>query len=355
MRMTTRQKPNRVSIAAVIILTVLSCDQEVVPRVDDDAVFLEFYASGQTVLPASIRNDLKQVKLEVGRNVDVTALIPEFHIPDGYSVSVNGVKQIAGASQVDFTKPVAYQLTNENNQTTSWEVSVVSMSCRIIIDASHDGGVWWFPQSIQTGFDPDKPHQGQAFANILRSKGFEVTELGRGVELNEEMFFGHYIAVRAGGLEGYTARELEVYSKLVDRGMNLVFFTDHKKHDPVDELGDHLGLTFKGSANGSITHFAAHQITANIQSISYIAGSVLIDAERNSNIEVLGWLGADDFVDLNFNNVKDADEPVAAPVMGILNYPKSRIFFIGDMNGIEVRPQPFINNLLTWMGDCSRL
>jgi len=30
--------------------------------------------------------------------------------------------------------------------------------------------------------------------------------------------------------------------------MNLVFFTDHKKNDPKDELGELLGLEFRGVA-----------------------------------------------------------------------------------------------------------
>jgi len=59
-----------------------------------------------------------------------------------------------------------------------------------------------------------------------------------------------------------------------------------------------------------------------------------------------------DYADLNFNGIQDAGEPTAPPVMGILNYPKSKVFFIGDTNGLEVQPQPFIDNLIKWMGEC---
>jgi len=52
------------------------------------------------------------------------------------------------------------------------------------------------------------------------------------------------------------------------------------------------------------------------------------------------------------NGVKDQGEPDGPPVMGVLNYPNSRVFFIGDMNGLEIQPQPFINNLINWMGHC---
>jgi hypothetical protein len=293
------------------------------------------------------------VKLEVARDIDITHLVPSFDIPEGYSAFVNGNEQFSGTSQVDFSQTVTYDLVNEDNNITSWEVSVLPLSCKILVDASHGGGVWWYPQYEGTGFDPDKPHQGQAFANVLRDKGFEVTELGRDVELTEEMFFGHYIVLRAGGFKSYTDNELDVYTKLIDRGMNMVFFTDHKTNDPVDELGDLLGLDFKGVANGTITTFSEHDITANIESINYIAGSIIANADQNPNIEVLGWLAENDFADLNFNGVKDVDEPVAAPVMGILSYPKSRVFFIGDTNGLQIQPQPFIDNLIDWMGDCN--
>ena len=48
----------------------------------------------------------------------------------------------------------------------------------------------------------------------------------------------------------------------------------------------------------------------------------------------------------------DPNEPTAPPVMGILTYPKINVFFIGDTNGLEVQPQPFIDNLIHWMGEC---
>jgi hypothetical protein len=340
-------------VISTLILIVLSCEtNEITPEIFENAIFTQFSTNGQT-LTTVINGTGNQVKLEVARDIDITHLVPSFDLPEGYSAFVNGNEQFSGTSQVDFSQTVTYDLVNKENNITSWQVSVLPLSCKILIDASHDGGVWWFPQHEGTGFDPNEPHQGKSFANVLRNKGFEVTELGRGVELTEEMFFGHYIVLRAGGFQHYTDNELEVYSKLIDRGMNMVFFTDHKKNDPVDELGDLLGLEFKGIANGTITTFGQHQITANIESIKYIAGSIITNAYQNPDIEVLGWLGQDDYADFNFNEIKDVGEPLAAPVMGILSYPKSRVFFIGDTNGLQIQPQPFIDNLINWMGDCN--
>jgi len=349
--MITKISPFR-KVFILFLAFVFSCDSQEIAPVNDQATFLEFTSNGQT-LPAFIHTSTRKVRLEIDHDVDITTLTPEFELPEGFIAEVNGKEQISGSSVVDFTKPVVYKLKDRKNNTVStWEVAVQQVSCKILIDASHDGGVWWFPQSEATGFDPGKPHQGQNFANALREKGFDVTELGRGKELTEEMFFGHYIVIRAGGFQAYTNNELNVYTNLINRGMNLVFFTDHKKYDPVDELGDLLGVQFKGIANGNITRYADHEITNSLQSMNYIAGSVLVNAGTNPAIEVLGWLGPEDYADLNMNEIRDVNEPFAPPVMGVLQYPNSRIFFLGDMNCIEIQPQPFVDNLVNWMGSC---
>lgn len=311
--------------------------------------FLSWSSSGQT-LPAAIHTSEMEVRFEVDHDVDVTSLVPEFTVPEGYSVYVNGVEQKSGVSAVNFSKPVSYVLKTPDNKSLTWNATAVPLKKKILVDASHDGGVWWFPQSPLTGYNQALPHQGQKFANILRQKGFEVNELGRNAELTEEMFFGHYIIIRANGFQAYTQKEIKVYSNLLKRGTNMVFFTDHKKYDPVDEIGDLLGLKFAGLANGKITRLEPHIITENITSIDYVAGSVLINIDENSAIQVLGALREEDYVDLNFNGIKDDNEPGGLPVMGIVHYPKSSIFFIGDMNGLEIIPQPFIDNLIRWMG-----
>jgi len=305
--------------------------------VDKNAVFLTFSAKEQT-LPTSINGRENIIRMEVGHDADITGLTPEFDIPAGYSVYANGKEQISGSSKVNFSEPVSYEIKDSDNNSASWEVSVVPLGCKILVDASHDGGVWWFPQWEGTGFDPDQPHQGQQFAELLRGKGFDVTELGRSEELTEEMFFGHYIVIRFNGFQGYSARELEVYTKLIDRGMNLVFLTDHKRNEPTDELGNHLGLDFRGIAFGTISTFAPHEITSNMLPLPYIAGSVITNASENPDIEILGWLGETEYGDLNSNDVMDSNEPLAPAVMGVLTYPKSRIFFMGDSNGIEGQP-----------------
>jgi hypothetical protein len=330
---------------------LVSCEKDepavVIPELQGG--FISFATDGQTILSTAIKSTNKQVKLEVETGVDITKLVPRFEVPQGISVFLNGVEQVSGGTAIDFSKTVTYELKDVNNLKAEWNVTAVPVSKKIVIDASHDGGVWWFPQSEITGFDQTKPHQGKVFAELLRSKGFKVDELGRGEELKEEHFMGYYIVIRVNGFQPYTKNERDVYDKLVKRGMNLVFFTDHKLNDSNDELGSMLGLEFRGVARGKVRTFTGHTITNNLDSLDYIAGSVLVNADKNPNIKVLGWLGENDFGDLNFNGIRDIGEPYSPAVMGILNYPKSKIFFIGDANGLQVMPQPFIDNLINWM------
>ena len=344
-------------ILFMFLILISSCkkNNEIAPPVpvpvDGKPIFASFNLNEQT-LQTYINSSKKEIKMEIRHSADAKLLKPTFDVTPGYKVYANGVLQVSGSSTIDLSTSVTYTLTNGQNDSSSWNVEITPLGCKIVIDASHDGGVWWFPQSNATGYDASKPHQGQAFANLLRAKGYEVAELGRDKELTEEMFFGNFIVIRVAGFEPYTSNEITVYKDLINRGMNLAFFTDHKKNDRVDELGDFLGLKFNGVANGVMNKLSSHEITANMNSLNYIAGSVITNADGNPNIQLLGWLRPQDYADLNFNGIQDVDEPTAPPVMGILNYPKSKVFFIGDTNGLEVQPQPFIDNLIKWMGEC---
>jgi hypothetical protein len=341
-------------VATVCIAFAVSCDPElpidpITP--DPQASFLAFNASSQT-LPTSINAGNNRIAMEVAHGADITSIKPEFDVPQGYQVLVGSEVQQSGVSTVNFSAPVQYRVKNmETGQITPWEVHVVPLSCKILVDASHDGGVWWSPQGDGGTFDQNKHHQGRAFAELLRQKGFVVDELGRDVELTDEMFFGYYIVIRANGWNPYSAKELAVYDRLLERGMNLAFFEDHMKLDPADELADHLGLHFKGVADGMITDLVPHELTEGITQLDYAVGSVLVN-DADPNIEVLGRLRTTDYGDLNSNGIKDADEPFAPAVMGILHYPNSRIFFMGDTNTFEFQPQPFVDNLVRWMGKC---
>jgi hypothetical protein len=345
---TTFQRRTAKVLSLMCMALTISCDPEaVVP--DRGATFRAFNTNTQT-LPTSIRTMDKRIAMEVSESTDITAMKPQFDVPEGYQVLVGNEVQVSGITVNDFSAPVRYSLKNmETGQVTPWEVTVVPLTCKILIDASHDGGVWWYPQGTN-GYNQNESHQGQGFAELLRAKGFEVNELGRGATLTDELFFGHYIVIRATGFFSYSAQELEVYDRLLDRGMNLAFFSDHMKNDPADELADHLGLQLKGTANG-IVELEPHELTEGMTYLDYIAGAFLVN-DGDPHIEVLGRLRPSDFGDLNSDGVQDPNEPLGPAVMGILNHPTSRIFFMGDTNCFQQQPQPFVDNLIRWMGIC---
>ena len=314
--------------------------------------FLNFSLT-QESLPSSINAGESLVRIEVFADTDIANLAPSFELPAGYSAYVGDVLQESGVSSHDFTSDIIYEIRDDfTGDVQDWVVSVEKLQCRIIVDASHGGGGWWYPQWWATGFDPDAWHQGKPFADTLRAKGFEVTELAHDIPLTDDLFFGHYIVLRVGEIDPYRAAELEVYKRLLQRGMNLLLFTDHKKHIESDRLAEHLGLWFYGSAMGAVVDLTPHPITQNIGELPYIAGSVLTFADNNPDITVLGRIPNDVYADLNFNGKQDADEPVGLPVMGVLAHPTSKIFFIGDSNALEIQPQPFIDNLVEWVGAC---
>jgi hypothetical protein len=199
---------------------------------------------------------------------------------------------------------------------------------RILIDASHDGGVWWFPQAGPV-FLADQQHQGRALAEYLRSRGYEVDELGRNQLVSKSLLSEYRYVIRAGEWGPYSAQELAAYRSFVEREVTLLLLSDHRKTDSRDELGEMLGITFSGVIYGTITRLAEHPITEHVTSVRWIAGAE-VTAFDPDETEILGW-------------VNDS-----VPVMGVLKSHPAKIFFIGDTNGLEQVPQPLVDNLIEW-------
>jgi hypothetical protein len=223
------------------------------------------------------------------------------------------------------------------------------MNDKILIDASRDGGVWWFPQSSETGFSSDSAHQGKQLADSLRSMGYEVDEWPRGTPVTDSLLNQYDKVIRAGGFGAYTASEIEAYDHFINKGSSLILLLDHLSNYRNDDLSEHLGIQFAGGLFGDVTVFATHPVTAGVTSLYYAAGSVVINANNNSSMTILGSLDSSVYFDQNSNGQFDNGDILGPPVMGILNsYPHCRIFFMGEMNGLETVPQPFVNNLVQW-------
>src|SRR4051812_44800313 len=91
---------------------------------------------------------------------------------------------VIGACSV--TSPGAPRETSTGTPITTFTASSAVAACpaaqakSVLVDPTHDGGTWWFPQTADSGWDPLKAHQGRALANYLRGRGYTVRELGRG-------------------------------------------------------------------------------------------------------------------------------------------------------------------------------
>lgn len=230
---------------------------------------------------------------------------------------------------------------------------------KILVDGTHDGGVWWFPQSGT--FDQEQYHQGTKLADYLRKSGFIVDELGRNTTISDAVLEGYGIVIRAGGFSDYTEGELQAYERALNRGISLLLLSDHKTHDTNgDRLAESLGLQIVGTvneyyaANGApmadVTDFSEHTITSGIEAINNIpAASALINEEMNKEIKVLGRFSDEAFADLNFDGIRDQDEPVAMAFMGILNHPSSKVFFMTDINSIQRVPEQLVDNIKNWI------
>ena len=200
----------------------------------------------------------------------------------------------------------------------------------ILIDASHDGGAWWFPQTELNGFSPNVNHQGTLLANYLRQFGYCVDEMPRGLEVAPKLLQQYELVVRFGEFGTYADNELAAYDDYLANSKPLLLVSEHRENDAHDELAEHLGLIFSGAVTDVMTDITPHAITNGVTSINYNGGAVILSEDLNDSIHVLGSISGD-------------------AAMGILMHPTAKIFFIGDSNDLLMVRQPFVGNLFSWL------
>ena len=211
------------------------------------------------------------------------------------------------------------------------ERSVNQQSLRILVDASHDGGVWWAPQAGI--YDPTLQHQGKKLADLLRQYGFTVDELPSYTLITDSILRNYDKVIRAGKYGSYQPGEIVAYRNLLQRGASMFLISEFLGSGETDELAESIGIKFKGTHVGNVNLFGNSTITAGATPFFFNAGSIVDNVSTNPNIQVLGWLS-------NNNQL---------PVMGTLNHPSSKILFLGEINGIETTPQPLTDNIIKWL------
>jgi hypothetical protein len=218
---------------------------------------------------------------------------------------------------------------------------------RILVDASRDGGVWWYPQIGP--FDSSQPHQGFALAEHLRSLGHLVTELGRtpGPDpITDELLARYDMIVRAGGLGDYDDSEIEAYQGFVKRGGGLLLLADH---GPADHLTLSFGLQMEGvnRCGRQLTRFVDHTVTEGVAPLHYQAGAGV--TAHPAEATIVGRLSRWAYLDVNENRRPDRGEPWGPAVLGVMPYGCGRIVFCGDANLWQSVPQPLVRNTLEWL------
>jgi hypothetical protein len=182
-------------------------------------------------------------------------------------------------------------------------------SYRILIDASKDGGLWWFPQAGT--FDAAQHHQGKPFADLLRRDGAEVVELGRGESITTDTLRGFDLVIRVPSFFPYSPAEALAYRYRVAGGMKLLVIGGGSKNR--DILAESFGLYFENRTQfTSVKSWVRHPFTRSLDEFDEGVWSGLLHAPNEA--VTLGW-------------VNGSNDP---PVLGYLPYGRGYVVFTGQ-------------------------
>jgi hypothetical protein len=199
---------------------------------------------------------------------------------------------------------------------------------RAIVDASKDGGAWWFPQAPPS-FDAQKPHQGKAAADAMRARGWDVVELPRGEVITPERLNGFDIVVRPTPFSPYAESEVTAYRGAVGAGARLLLMGSPGG----DAVSQGFGLAF-GATNqiASVDKVVPDAVTTGMNELE-IPWVAVVNMPKDA--VGLAW------VDSHGTNEK--------PVLGYANYLEGYILFAGTALGINDQGIALRGKLLTFL------
>jgi hypothetical protein len=196
---------------------------------------------------------------------------------------------------------------------------------RVVIDASHDGGAWWFPQGTQ--FDPRLPHQGSPLAEHLRGRGWEVVEVPRGTKIVNQLR-GASIVVRLNLFGGYEDSEVAAYQSFVKSGGRLLLIEGYVRDGEAnkDSVARLFGVRFEGVVNEPmIDRVVAGTFMQGIDLLGFQIGSIVVAYPKST--QPLAYLSKDRLV------------------MGTFRYGRGRVTFLSSIYAVLLVPQPFTGRL----------
>ncbi len=86
------------------------------------------YSFAEQTYPATINATAHTVDIEVASDTDVTTLIATFTLSVGATADINGITQVSSTTSNDFTTPITYTITAEDETTTQdWIITVTKV------------------------------------------------------------------------------------------------------------------------------------------------------------------------------------------------------------------------------------
>ena len=198
---------------------------------------------------------------------------------------------------------------------------------RLLVDASKDGGLWWFPQGRGNTFDPKQYHQGKPLADFMRSKGWDVVELGRDQVITFDKLRDFDLVIRPSVFSDYTLEEVVAYRDSVMAGTRLLLMGSSGTND---SLAATFGLRFDSESRfASVKQWIPHPLSTNIAGKDLPWASV---SESPTSAVMLAWL--------------NRGEGNSRPVLGYLSYGSGYVVFVGQ-GFISPDPEPsFVGSLI---------
>ena len=210
---------------------------------------------------------------------------------------------------------------------TTWAADDAKVSGRIVVDASKDGGVWWFPQG-EDSFDPAKHHQGKWLADDLRSRGWEVEEIASGDDVTARLE-GADIVIRANFYGEYKPSEVLAYREYVAAGGNVLLLRGFVREgqENRDQVAAAFGIVFsKTVRTATIRRWTQHPLAKDLDLLPYQIGSVVTKAPK-SKVPIA-------YLDQN------------QLVMGTVTIGKGKVVFVSTILPLLKVPQPFMSRTI---------
>lgn len=228
----------------------------------------------------------------------------------------------------------------------------------ILIDASRDRDAVWPAGSAD--FSDRMPTRGVPFlawlSNLVGVGADWVLQPGQ--RFGRELAFGpdgdlsvvaptdEPLVIRVGSAGTYTEEEIADYQQWVACGGRLLLLSDGTTGDERDELARAFGMEVGGTVQGDglLSQLVPHAMTAGADVLDVSGGTGLL--QWGEQVEVLGQLSPQSFLDLNGDGQWEAGEPPAAPALATVRFGRGVVVFLGTTAVVENPDHPLFQAVL---------